>query len=129
MAAISDLLIKDSPLPPPELNAVEILVEVAMPELTTRVSEEAWEQDILNAVATAVYADKTLPIRDVRIMTYEDCKWIYESGMAIPKYNVTIFQGGGWWGTSDPIKERNAVEGDDLQSLFDYLVEKGLVKR
>ena len=81
---------------PRELNAVEVLVEVAMPELETRVSEEAWELDILKAVATAVYADKTLPIRDVRLMEYEDCEWFYESGMAIPKYNVTIFQDGGW---------------------------------
>ena len=47
-------------MPPQELNAVEVLVEVAMPELETRVSEEAWELDILKAVATAVYADKTL---------------------------------------------------------------------
>jgi hypothetical protein len=114
---------------PRELNAVEVLVEVAMPELETRVSEEAGELDILKAVATAVYADKTLPIRDVRIMTYEDCEWIYETGMAIPKYNVTIFQDGGWWGTIDPVKERNAVEGNVLQSLFDYLVEKGLARK
>jgi hypothetical protein len=40
--------------------SVEVLVEVAMPVVETRVSEEAWEQDILSAVATAVYADKTL---------------------------------------------------------------------
>jgi hypothetical protein len=116
-------------LPPRELNAVEVLVEVAMPELETRVSEEAWELDILKAVATAVYADKTLPIRDVRLMTSEDCEWIYESGMPMPEYNVTIFQDGGWWGTTDPINEKNAVEGKDLQSLFDYLVEKGLVRK
>ena len=96
-----------------------------MPELETRVSEEAWELDILKAVGTAVYADKTLAIRDVRLMTSVDCEWIYESGMPLPEYNVTIFRDGGWWGTV----EKNAVEGNDLQSLFDYLVKKGVVRR
>lgn len=114
---------------PRELNAVEVIVEVAMPELETRVSEDAWELDILKAVGTAVYADKTLPIRDVRLMTHEDCEWIYESGMPLPKYNVTIFQDGGWWGTIDPVNEKNAAEGDDLQSLFDYLVKRGVVRK
>ena len=129
IACLLEGLKGNPPLPPRELNAVEVLVEVAMPELETRVSEEAWELDILKAVGTAVYADKTLAIRDVRLMTSEDCEWIYESGMPLPEYNVTIFQDGGWWGTIDPIKERNAVEGNDLQSLFDYLVEKGLVRK
>jgi len=112
-----------------ELNAIEILVEVAMPVIETRVSEEAWEQDILTAVSTAVHADKTLDIRDVRIQQYEDCEWILESGVPLPEYNVTIFQDGGWWGTIDPVNEKNAREGNDLQSLFDYLVEKGLVRK
>ena len=84
-----------------ELNAIEILVEVAMPELEIRVSEEAWENDILKAVATAVYADKTIDIRDVRIQQYKDCEWILESGVPLPAYNVTIFQDGGWWGAID----------------------------
>jgi hypothetical protein len=90
-----------------------------MPELQGRVSEEAWEQDILKAVNAAVYADKTLPIRGVRLMTYEDCEWIYETGMPLPDYNATIFPNGGWWGTIDPVHEKNAMEGDNLQSLFD----------
>jgi len=116
-------------MPPQDLNAVEVLVEVAMPELDTRVSEEAWELDILNAVATAVYTDKTLAIRNVRLMTSEDCEWIYESGMALPDYNLTVFQDGSWWGTIDPLNENDAKEGNNLQSLFDYLMEKGVVKK
>jgi hypothetical protein len=116
-------------MPNRELNAVEILVEVAMPEVQSRVSEQAWELDILKAVSTAVHADKTLQIRDVRIQEYEDCEWIYESGMPISKYNVTIFQDGGWWGTIDPVNKKGVREGEDLQSLFDYLVEKGLLRK
>lgn len=112
-----------------ELNAVEVLVEVAMPSVQTRVSEEAWEQDILSAVATAVYADKTLQIRDVRLQHYEDCKWIFEGGMPIPNYGVTMFQDGSWHTSVEPYPENPAVSGQDLQSLFDYLVEKGLVRK
>jgi hypothetical protein len=108
--------------------SVEILVEVAMPQLETRVSEEAWELDILNAVATAVYADKTLQIRDVRLQHYEDCKWIFEGGMPMPKYGVTVFQDGSWHIGVEPYPENPAVSGQNLQSLFNYLVEKGLVK-
>jgi hypothetical protein len=109
--------------------AVEVLVKVAMPSVQTRVSEEAWEQDILSAVATAVYADKTLNIRDVRLQSYEDCEWILEGGMPMPKYSVTVFQDGSWHSGVEPYPENPSVSGDDLQSLFNYLVEKGLVRK
>ena len=112
-----------------ELNAVEVLVEVAMPQIETRVSEEAWEQDILSAVATAVNADKTLQIRDVRLQDYQDCVWIFEGGMPMPKYGVTIFQDGSWHTGVEPYPENPAVSGKDLQSLFNYFVEKGLVRK
>jgi hypothetical protein len=108
--------------------AVEVLVEVAMPQLETRVSEEAWEQDILSAVATAVYADKTLQIRDVRLQDYKDCEWIFEGGMPLP-YGVTVFQDGSWHTGIVPYPENPAFSGKDLQSLFNYFVEKGLVVR
>jgi hypothetical protein len=109
--------------------SVEVLVEVAMPQVETRVSEEAWEQDILTAVATAVHADKTLQIRDVRLQDYEDCEWILEGGMPMPDYGVTVFQDGSWHIGVEPYPENSNVSGQDLQSLFDYLVGKGLVGR
>jgi len=109
--------------------AVEVLVEVAMPQVETRVSEEAWEQDILSAVATAVYADKTLNIRDLRLQAYEDCKWIFEGGMPLTDYGVTIFQDGSWHAGVELYPENPAFGGQNLQSLFNYLVERGLVKR
>ena len=109
--------------------AVEVLVEVAMPQLETRVSEEAWEQDILSAVATALYADKTLQIRDVRLQDYKDCEWIFEGGMPLCHYSVTVFQDGSWHTGIEPYPENPAVSGKDLQSLFEYLMEMGLVKK
>ncbi len=109
--------------------AVEVLVEVAMPQLETRVSEEAFEQDILSAVATAVHADKTLQIQDVRLQDYKDCEWIFEGGMPLPNYGVTIFQDGSWHAGVEPYPENPAISGKDWQSLFDYLVEKELVRR
>jgi len=115
-------------LPQPK-PAIEVLVEVAMPQLETRVSEEAWEQDILTAVTTAVYADKTLQIRDVRLQDYKNCEWIFEGGMPIPNYGVTVFQDGSWHTGVEPYPENPAVSGQDLQSLFNYLMEKGLVRK
>lgn len=109
--------------------AVEVLVEVAMPVIETRVSEEAWELDILKAVSTAVHADKTLDIRGVRIQEYEDCEWVLESGMPLPNYGVTVFKDGSWHVGVEPYPENPAVSGQDLQSLFIYLVEKGLVRK
>jgi len=109
--------------------AVEVLVEVAMPQIETRVSEEAFEQDILKAASTAVYADKTLQIRDVRLQDYKDCEWIFEGGMPMPKYGVTVFQDGSWHTGVESYPENPAISGKDLQSLFDYLVEKGLVRK
>jgi hypothetical protein len=50
----------------PDHETTEVLVIVAFPELQTSISEEAWEQDILNAVSAAVYADKTLDTIAVR---------------------------------------------------------------
>ncbi len=37
---------------------MEVLVVVAMPTVYTDVSERAWEQDIVDAVSAAVYADR-----------------------------------------------------------------------
>jgi len=44
----------------PENETTEVLVVVAFPELQTSTSEKAWEQDIIDVVSAAVYADKTL---------------------------------------------------------------------
>jgi hypothetical protein len=104
------------------------MVEVAIPQVETRVSEEAWELDILKAVAMAVYADKTLQIRDVWLQDYQDCEWIFEGGMPMPNYGVTVFQDGSWHTGIEPYPE-SAISGKDFQSLFNYLVEKGLVRK
>lgn len=81
----------------PENETMEVLVTVAFPPFETRSSEEAWEQDIVNAVSAAVYADKTLDTLSVRRLEYEDCQWVFESGMPMPDYGVTVGQhtGGG----------------------------------
>jgi len=44
----------------PDNETMEVLVSVAFPKLRTQASEDAWEEDILNAVAAALAADKTL---------------------------------------------------------------------
>lgn len=113
----------------PELETMEVLVVVAFPEIQTRVSEEALEQDIVNAVSTAVRADKTIDTLEVRPLDYEDCKWVFETGMPMANYGVTVWQDGSWHSGIDMIPENPEISGEDLQSLFDYLVEKGLVKK
>ena len=80
----------------PENETMEVLVVVAMPPVETRVSEKAWEEDILNAVSAAVYADKTLDTIAVKPLEYEDCQWVFESGMPMPAYDVTVGQDGSW---------------------------------
>ena len=110
---------------PRELNAVEVIVEVAMPELETQGFRGRLGNWTSSKQSAPPFMHKTLPIRDVRLMTHEDCEWIYESGMPLPKYNVTIFQDGGWWGMIDPVNEKNAAEGDDLQSVVRLFGEKG----
>ena len=108
---------------------MEVLVVVAFPKLDTHVSEEAWEQDIVNAVSAAVYADKTIETLEVRPLEYEDCQWIYEIGMPISDYGVTVGQDGSWHSGVELAPENTEASGQDLQSLFDYLFAKGLVKK
>ena len=113
----------------PEHETMEVLVVVAFPRLETRQSEEAWEQDILDAVSAAVYADSTLDTLAVRRLEYEDCEWVFEGGMPMPDYGVTVGQDGSWHSGIVPFPEEPEATGNDLQSLFDYLAERGLVKK
>lgn len=113
----------------PENETMEVLVIVAFPRLETQPSEKAWEQDILDAVSAAVYADNTLDTLAVRRLEYEDCQWVFEGGMPMPDYGVTVGQNGSWHSGIVPFPEEPEARGDDLQSLFDYLIEKGLVKK
>ena len=68
----------------PDQETMEVLVVVAMPPVETRTSEIAWEQSILDAVSTAVHADKTLNTIAVKPLEYEDCEWIFEGGCRCP---------------------------------------------
>ena len=113
----------------PENETMEVLVIVAFPRLETQPSEKAWEQDILDAVSAAVYADNTLDTLAVRRLEYEDCQWVFEGGMSMPEYGVTVGQNGSWHSGIVPFPEEPEARGDDLQSLFDYPIEKGLVKK
>ena len=108
---------------------MEVLVIVGFPEFQTATSEEAWEQDIMDAVSAAVYADKTLDTMAVRRLEYEDCQWVFESGMPMPDYGVTVGQDGSWHTGVTLFPDAPDARGQDLQSLFDYLAEKGLVKK
>ncbi len=102
---------------------------VAMPPVQTNVSENAWEQDILKAVSAAVHADKTLDAVAVRPLEYEDCRWVFEGGMPLPKYDVTVFEDGSWHSGITPFPKEPDATGEDLQSLLEYLGEKGLVRK
>jgi len=113
----------------PENETMEVLVIVAFPGLQTSTSEKAWEQDIIDAVSATVYADKTLDTIAVRRLEYEDCQWIFEGGMPMPDYGVTVGQDGSWHSSTELYRTEYEASGQDLQSLFDYLVEKGLVKK
>jgi hypothetical protein len=113
----------------PDQDTTEVLVIVAMPPVETRVSEEAVEQDIVNAVSAAVYGDKTLDTIAVRPLEYEDCQWIFEGGMPMPDYDVTVGQDGSWHSGIELYRSEYEASGQDLQSLFDYLVEKGRIKK
>ena len=112
-----------------ENETMEVLVTVAFPKLETLASEDAWEADIVNAVAAAVFTDTTLDTLTVKPLEYKDCTWIFESGMPMPDYGVTVFQNGSWHSGIKPFPEDPEAEGDDLQSLFDFLVEKRIVKQ
>lgn len=108
---------------------MEVLVVVNFPMFQSSTSEEAWEQDIIDAVSAAVYADKTLDTVAVRRLEYEDCQWVFEGGMPLPDYDVTVFQDGSWHSSTDLYRTEYNRTGPDLQSLFDYLIEQGLIKR
>jgi hypothetical protein len=112
----------------PENESMGVLVVVAFPRLETQQSEKAWEEDIVSAVSAAVYADKTLDTITVRPLEYEDCVWVFEGGMPMPDYGVTVGQDGSWHSGTVPFPTEAEASGEDLQSLFDYLVKKGLVK-
>jgi hypothetical protein len=108
---------------------MEVLVIVAMPTVQTAVSERAWEEDILNAVTAAVHADQTIDTLAVKRLEYEDCAWIFDGGMPMPDYGVTVGDDGSWHSGTEPFATEVEASGQDLQSLFDYLVKKGLVKK
>ena len=112
-----------------ENETMEVLVVVAFPDIQTRTSEAAWEQDVVDAVSAAVHAYKTLDVIEVRQLEYQDCAWIFEGGMPMPEYNVTIGQDGSWHSGADVYGASHEASGEDLQSLFYYLVERGLVKK
>ena len=112
----------------PENETMEVLVIAAFPELKTS-RAKAWEEDIVNAVSAAVYADKTLDTVAVRRLEYEDCEWVFEGGMPIPEYDVTVFQDGSWHSSTSLYKIEYEARRPDLQSLFDYLVAKGKIKK
>ena len=112
----------------PDQETMEVLVVVAMPPVETRASERAWERSILNAVSAAVYSNKTLNTIAVKPLEYQDCEWIFEIGLPLPKYNVTVFEDGSWHSGVTPFPKEPDAKGDDLQSLLEYLVGKGLVK-
>jgi hypothetical protein len=114
---------------PSDQDTMEVLVVVAMPSVETRVSEEAVEKDIVNAVLAAVRADTALDTVAVRPLEYEDCQWIFEGGMPLPDYGVTVGQDGSWHSGVKVYATEVEAQGKDLQSLFDYLVAKGLVKK
>ena len=108
---------------------MEVLVVVAMPTVQTLVSEDAWEADIVTAVSAALYGDKTLDTIAVKPLEYEDCQWVFEAGMPISSYDVTVFHDGGWHSGVQLYPEKVEAKGDNLQSLFDYLVKKGMIKK
>ena len=47
----------------------------------------------------------------------------------MPDYDVTVCQDGSWHSGRVPFVTEAEASGQDLQSLFDYLVKKGLVKK
>jgi hypothetical protein len=110
-------------------DTMEVLVIAAFPALETRRSEEAWEEDVVKAVSAAVYADQTLDTITVKPLEYEDCQWIFELGMPIPEYDITLGQDGSWHSGTELAGTKYEASGKDLQSLFDYLVVKGRVKK
>jgi hypothetical protein len=113
----------------PDQDTMEVLVVVAMPPVQTSVSERAWEEDIVSAVSAALHADRTLDAVTVKPLEYEDCQWVFECGMPMPAYDVTVGQDGSWHSGATLFPEKPEARGDDLQSLFDYLVEKGRIRR
>ena len=119
----------DQKCDPHGVDTMEVLVIVAFPALQTQTSEAAWEQDIIDAVSAAVYADKTLDTIAVRRLEYEDCEWIFEGGMPIPSYDVTVGRNGRWHSGTELYRSDYEAGGEDLQSLFDYLVAKGVIKK
>lgn len=112
-----------------EAATMEILVVVAFPHLETQESERAWEQDILNAVSAAVCADKTLDTLAIKPLDYEDCQFVFDGGMPMPDYDVTVGQDGSWHSGVKVFDANPEASGEDLQSLFDYLVERGVIKK
>lgn len=108
---------------------MEVLVIVAFPNIKTPESERAWEEDIVKAVSVAVHADKTLDTIAVRPLEYEDCQWVFEGGMPMSEYDVTVGQNGAWHSGVKLFPETPEARGEDLQSLFDYLVGKGKIKK
>jgi len=83
----------------------------------------------VDAVSAAVYADKTLDTLAVRPLEYEDCEWVFDAGMPMPDDGVTVFRSGSWHSGVELYRTDYEAGGQDLQSLFDYLVEKALVKK
>lgn len=50
-------------------------------------------------------------------------------GMPIADYDVTVFPDGSWHSSTELYRTEYQAKGHNLQSLFDYLIEKGLVNK
>jgi len=106
-------------------DVMDILVVVDFPEMKTRASEQAMEEDILTAVRTAVSDDTIIDVK-VKQLDYEDCKSVLECGMPLEKYGVVIRQDGSWYSGLELFPEEVEAYGEDLKSLFEYLVGRGV---
>ena len=109
-------------------DVMDVLVVVNFPRVKTRASEQAMEESILTAVSTAVCADTTIDVREVKQLDYDDCKSALECGMPIEKYGVVIRQDGSWYSGLELFPEEVEAYGEDLNSLFEYLAGKGLME-
>jgi hypothetical protein len=67
--------------------------------------------------------------RDMRLLDCEEGQKVFDGGIPMPAYDVTVGDDGSWHSGVTLFSENPEASGEDLQTLFDFLVAKGKIKK
>lgn len=105
---------------------IDVVVTVEVEgEPQSRLSEQRFEDEVLQAVKAAVLKESSINVAAVSLIDFEHCKWVRELGMPvawkeIPE-GVDVFEDGSWSVPANGFGKESMASGPDLSSLLEYI--------